>query len=398
MIPEKAYDVVVVGAGPGGTGAAKAAAEAGLKVLVLEKRQEIGAPKRCGEGLSLSTMKRMGIEREDSWVRRRVRGFTAYAPDGRFVRHDYKDGTEGYIIERKVFDKYLAQKAVEAGARIISRAEVTGLIKDKGKVCGVEAEINWRKERISARIVIAADGVESRISREAGLDTTLKLSDAIAGAQFEMANVDIDPDRIEMYFGNEIAPGGYVWIFPKGEHTANVGIGVRKPYAKKRAIEYLRDFIEGRPGLKKGSVLEVNSGGVPVGGLMKDMVMDNFMVVGDAAHHVNPIHGGGIGEAWVGGTVAGEIAAEAIKAKDTSKKFLSRYNRLWWEKRGNKMKKLVKFREIIEAFSDQDLNWLVDYLKGEDLVEFSRSSGFAKFVKIIGKRPKLMLLARKLLM
>jgi digeranylgeranylglycerophospholipid reductase len=394
---DKEYDVIIVGAGPSGSGAAVAAAKAGAKVLVLEKRQEIGAPKRCGEGLGISTMKRMGIEKHDSWVRRKIIGFTAYAPDGRFVRHDYKDGPEGYVIERKIFDKHLAEKAVKAGAKVMSRVEVTGLLKENGKVCGVEARIDDKKESIKAKIVIAADGVESKTARQAGIDTTLKLSDATSGAQFEMANIDIDPDRIEMYFGGQIAPGGYVWIFPKGEHVANVGIGVRKPYAKKKAIEYLREFVDKRPELRKGSVLEVNSGGVPVGGLMKDMVTDNFMVVGDAAHHVNPIHGGGIGEAWVGGMVAGEVAAEAIKAKDTSKKFLNNYNKLWWEKRGNKMKKLVKFREVIEAFSDQDLNWIVDYLNGEDLVDFSRSSGFSNFIKIIGKRPNLIRHVRKLL-
>ncbi|MFC2143832.1 geranylgeranyl reductase family protein [Candidatus Aenigmatarchaeota archaeon] len=390
------YDVIIVGAGPSGSGAAVAAAKAGAKVLVLEKRQEIGAPKRCGEGLSMSTMKRMGIEKDDSWIRRKIIGFTAYSPDGRFVRHDYENGPEGYIIERKVFDKHLAEKAVEAGAKVISRAEVTRLLKKDGKVCGVEVEINDKKEEIKGKIVIAADGIESKIAREAGINTTLKLSDAISGAQFEMANIDIDPDRIEMYFGNDMAPGGYVWIFPKGKHIANVGIGIRKPYAKKRAIEYLKEFIEKRPGLRKGSILEVNSGGVPVGGLMSDMVTDNFMVVGDAAHHVNPIHGGGIGEAWVGGAVAGEVAAEAIKNGDTSKKFLDRYNKLWWEKRGNKMKKLVKFREVVESFSDDDLNWIVDFLKGEDLVEFSRSSGFGTFVKILMKRPSLIRHARKL--
>ncbi len=394
---DKEYDVIIVGAGPSGSGAAVAIAKTGAKVLVLEKRQEIGTPKRCGEGLGLSTMKRMGIEKDDSWVRRKIIGFTAYAPDGKFVRHDYKNGPEGYIIERKVFDKHLAEKAVETGARVISRAEVTRLLKENGKVCGVEVEINNKKEEIKGKIVIAADGIESKIAREAGINTTLKLSDVIAGAQFEMANIDIDSDRIEMYFGNEMAPGGYVWIFPKGEHTANVGVGVRKPYAKNSAIEYLKDFIEKRPGLRKGSILEVNCGGVPVGGLMKDMVTDNFMVVGDAAHHVNPIHGGGIGEAWVGGVVAGEVAAEAIKANNTSKKFLKKYNKLWWEKRGKKMKKLIKFREVMESFSDEEFNWMVDYLKGEDLVEFTRSSGFIKLVKILSKKPSLMKHIRKLM-
>jgi digeranylgeranylglycerophospholipid reductase len=121
------------------------------------------------------------------------------------------------------------------------------------------------------------------------------------------------------------------------------------------------------------------------------------MVVGDAAHHVNPIHGGGMGEAWVGGMMAGKVASEAIKAGDFSRKFLSRYNKEWWEKRGNKLKKLVKLREVIESLSDDDLNWLVDYLSGENLIEFARSLNLKKLGEILMKRPKLALLARKLL-
>ena len=397
MIIGNEYDVIVVGAGPGGSGAALAAARGGARVLLLEKRQEIGAPKRCGEGLSMSTMKRMGIEKDDLWIRREIIGATAYSPDGKYVRVDYKNGPEGYVLERKVFDKCLAEKAAEAGAKVMAKAEVTKLLKENGRVCGVEVEFGEEKREIKAKIVIAADGVESKLAREAGLDTTLKLVDVASGVQFEMANVDIDPDRIEMYFGNEIAPGGYVWIFPKGEKIANIGIGVRKPRAKGRAIDYLKRFIESRPGLNKGSVIEINSGGVPVGGLMENMVADGFMVVGDAAHHVNPIHGGGMGEAWVGGMMAGKVASEAIKAGDFSRKFLSRYNKEWWEKRGNKLKKLVKLREVIESLSDDDLNWLVDYLSGENLIEFARSLNLKKLGEILMKRPKLALLARKLL-
>ncbi len=397
MRPEKEYDIIVIGAGPGGSGAAFSAAKEGVRVLVLEKRQEIGAPKRCGEGLSKSTTERMDIEVDNRWIRREIKGATAYSPNGSCLRVDYKGEPEGYIIERKLFDKWLAEKAIYAGANILTKTEVLRLLKENGKVCGVEIESHGERKEIRSKIVIAADGVESKIAREMGMDTTLKLIDIASSVQFEMVNVDIDPDRIEMYFGNEIAPGGYAWIFPKGEKIANVGIGVRKPYAKERAIDYLQRFIGNKPGLKKGSVIEVNSGGVPVGGLMENMVSDNFMIVGDAAHQVNPVHGGGIGEAWIAGKIAGEVAAEAIKRKDCSKKFLSRYNKLWWEKRGNKLKNLVKLREVLESLSDDDLNWLIDYLEGEDLIEFARSSGFGKFAKILKKKPKLIKLAGKLI-
>ncbi len=390
------YDVIVVGAGPGGSGAAKAAAEKGLRVLMVEKRQEIGSPKRCGEGLSKSSAGRMGIEPRPEWVRQTIKGATCYAPSGKLVRVDYREGPEGWVIERKIFDKYLAELAVRAGARVMARTEVTGLLEEDGIISGAELETSGRKWKVKAPLIIAADGVESTVARMAGVDTTLKLSDIASGAQFEMAGIDIDPDRIELYFGNEVAPGGYVWIFPKGKGVANVGIGVRRPFAKKPALEYLRDFIESRPGLRKGSVLEANSGGVPVGGLMENMVRDNMIIVGDAAHQVNPIHGGGMAEAWVGGRLAGELAAEAREAGDFSEAFLSIYNERWWKERGNMLNKVLKLRMAVECLNDDDLNWLAENLDGESLVDFSKAKGFSMLAKLLMKRPALISVARKL--
>jgi len=391
----ESYDIVVIGAGPAGSSAAMTAAKSGLKVLMVEKRAEIGSPKRCGEGLSKSALERMGLEKDDSWISRTVLGASAYAPNGKKITVDYK-GPEGWIIERKVFDKWLAKKAVQAGAKVLAKTDAVSLIKKDGKVSGVTLESSGKRWEVQAKIVIAADGVESKMAREAGVDTTLRLVDVASGIQFEMAGVDIDPDRIELYFGNEIAPAGYAWIFPKGKKEANVGIGVRKPWAKKTALEYLNDFVDSMPGLKKGSVVEINGGGVPVGGLMENMVADNFMIVGDAAHQVNPIHGGGIGESFVAGRIAAQIAVQSIKKGDCSQKALSEYNKIWWKERGEKLQKLVKLREVTESLTDEELNWLAVYLKGEDLIEFARSSGLKKLGLILMKKPRLIKLAKKL--
>jgi digeranylgeranylglycerophospholipid reductase len=392
----ESYDIVVIGAGPAGSSVAMAAAKSGLKVLVVEKRAEIGSPKRCGEGLSKSALERMGLEPDASWIRRTILGASAYAPNGKKITADYK-GPEGWVIERKVFDKWLAKKAVESGAKVLAKTDAVSIIKSGGRVSGVTLESSGKRWDVQAKVVIAADGVESKMAREAGIDTTLRLVDVASGVQFEMAGVNIDPDRIELYFGNEVAPAGYAWIFPKGKNEANVGIGVRKPWAKKTALKYLNAFVESHPGLKKGSIVEVNGGGVPVGALMQNMVTDNFMVVGDAAHQVNPIHGGGIGESFVAGRIAAEVATRAIKKGDTSKNSLSEYNRLWWKERGEKLNKLVKLREVTESLKDEELNWLAEYLQGEDLIELARSSGFKKLAFLLMKKPRLIKLARKLL-
>lgn len=392
---DQEYDVVVVGMGPGGSAAARVCAEKGLKVLGVEKRQEIGCPKRCGEGLSKNALKRMGLRFDSKWVCQVIKGATVYAPNGKYIRIDYK-GPEGWVIERKIFDKELAKQAARSGAKIIAKAEVIEIFRE-GKFLKVRIVFEHEKFDVKTKILIASDGVESKIARMMGLDTTIKLIDVASAAQFEMANVKIDPNRIELYFGNEIAPGGYFWVFPKGKDSANVGIGVRKPFSKDIAYNYLKRFVESRPNLKKGSVIEVNSGGVPVGGLLENMVADNFMVVGDAAHQVNAIHGGGISEAYVGGKIAGEVAVKSVKKGDYSKKVLEEYNKKWWDLRGKKLKKIVKLRQVVESLSDEELNWLAEYLSGEDLIGLTHASGFKKLSFVLMKKPRLIPLARKLL-
>ncbi len=388
------YDVIVVGAGPAGSSVARFCAEKGLDVLAVEKRQEIGSPKRCGEGVSKSSLERMGIALDGSWVSRTIKGASAYAPNGKKIIVDF-DGPEGWVIERKLFDKHLARIAAQAGARILTKTEVVNVCR-KGKGIAVTLWSSGEMMEIECSVLVACDGVESRIARMLGIDTTLALSDVASCAQFEMTGVSIDPDRIELYFGNQTAPGGYAWIFPKGEDSANVGIGVRKPYSKKAALRYLKDFVGSREALRKGSVIEVNSGGVPVGGFLERMADDNFMIVGDAAHQVNPIHGGGIAESYVAGRIAADVIAKAAKADDFSKESLSAYERAWWKERGGKLKKILKLRNVVESLSDDELNWLAGYVKGDDLIEFARASGFKRLAMMLMKKPKLVSLARKL--
>lgn len=387
--------MVVIGAGPGGSNAARTAAEEGLDVLLIEKRQEIGAPKRCGEGLSVGGIKNLGLTPDPRWAVNEIRGASVYAPNGKRISVRYPE-TIGYVLERKIFDKYLAMNAARAGAKVLARTVATGLIMEDGFVKGVRFNRFGEDFEVQAKIVIAADGVESKVARWAGINTTNKLIDIDAGFQYEMV-VDLEePDMLELYFGSKIAPRGYVWIFPKGKDVANVGIGIggKEPGVAKK---YLDAFIEARPDLRRGSIVEVNAGGIPVGDPVEKLAANGLMIVGDAAHQVNAIHGGGIHEASVAGMIAGKVAAEAIRQNDVSEKKLMEYDRRWREKRGKTLHKIVKLRQTIEKLNDNDLNMLAEKLTGEDLVDFANGKNFMKLAKIMMMRPRLVGIAKGLL-
>ena len=350
------YDVVVVGAGPGGSTAARMAAEKGLGVLLLEKRQEIGTPVRCAEGTGTEVLQQY-IDLEPAWIAQEINGGRIFAPNGTPVVLAVKGA--GVVLERKIFDRRLAELAAKSGADILVKARVTGVIKSQdGKVDGVYFRYLGKDCVAKAKIVIAADGIESQVGRWAGIDTTHDLNDVDVCAQYLMANIDLEePDYCDFYVGGEIAPRGYAWVFPKGERMANVGVGIGgigSGKDSKFAIDYLNEFVKEKfPG---GSILSQVLGSVSVGAGLPEVVADGIILVGDAAHHADPLSGGGILNAMIGGRLAAEVAAEAIQNGDVSKKFLQEYERRWDKEVGKTFKHLCRIRDAVLKFSDETLD------------------------------------------
>ncbi|MCX8150576.1 MAG: NAD(P)/FAD-dependent oxidoreductase [Candidatus Bathyarchaeota archaeon] len=385
-------DVIVIGAGPAGTSCAKKLAENGFSVKVYDKRAEIGAPKRCGEGISEASQNFIGKVPERC-IAQKIKGARLYAPDGRYLDAILSEG--GFVLERKVFDKWLAEEAVKAGATVQANTFISELIKDdKGYFIGVKGEFLGNTFEDKARMIVCATGAESSLRHQAlGVFSKVNLIDSCI--QYEMTNIDTVPDLIHIYLSSVLAPRGYVWVFPKGEHRANVGLGIIPQDKKPKA--YLDEFLKLHPEISKGSILEVNAGCVPVGGMVKDMVANGFVLCGEGANHVNPIHGGGIKEAVISGQMAADVITECLKKNDVSKKALSKFNEGWWEERGKHLKKVEKLRETLEKLSDGDLNYLADALKPEDIIEFARGAKLSVLAKVLMRKPKLVGIARHLL-
>ena len=384
------YDVLVIGGGPAGAIAAKTAVEEGLSACLVEKRPAIGAPVRCAEGIGKEALHEF-MDPNPKCISAEMTGASIVAPDGFLMKLEsgLAGNKVGYILDRKFFDRELVWKAAEAGADVAVKTRASAPIMEKGFVKGAKVECCGTVTKVTADVVIAADGVESKFSRWCGIDTTVPLSEIMSSVQYVMADVDIDMHSTVFYLGNEIAPQGYLWVFPKGERSANVGIGIsgKKSGEGHRAKDYLDRFV--KKTFPQGKSIECIAGGVSVCRPLDCTVADGLIITGDAARVVDPLTGGGIYNSMYTGRLAAQIAAECIGKGDVSKNKLMVYDKTWrTSKMGKTIVRNYHIKEYLIKQPDHKLNEIIHSVSKLNLKEFTTLSLLTEIIRV---NPKLML-------
>jgi digeranylgeranylglycerophospholipid reductase len=344
------YDVAVIGAGPAGSMAAKYAAMAGARTVILEEHEGVGWPVECAGLLGMKAMQESELSSKRSVIRG-LKGATVYSPGGASV--SFKAASfKAWVVDRRLFDRAMALEAVRCGAELKLGSQVREMRTDNDNDNNGSILFLGSGERIEARVVISAEGVRARLARRAGIGSVEKI---LSGAQVEVPFHVKDPEKVEVHLG---VPGLFAWVIPTGEDSARIGL-----CTSEGACGILRAFLQ-RDIIRKrllGSPVALTVGGLPLGP-PKSTVADGLIAVGDAAGQVKPSSGGGVYPGLVCAKIAGSVAAAAALAGDCPARRLIEYDKRWREVLGRELAIGMRLNLLLNRVSSKEMDEVLKYL------------------------------------
>ena len=325
MAHHRQTDILVVGGGPAGLLAAKAAASAGIDTLLLEREEKIGFPVHTSGATAVYIMQRFKVPER---FYHPIRYLRICSPNEAGVF----DFPEPVICVTDVpgFYNFLAEQAQSKGATILTGIEANEPISKNGFVVGCTATSKSSEQiDFSSKILIDASGYGATISRKAGMHPGFARFGV--GAEYELSAPKCRQDEMVIIVGSRFAPSGYGWLFPWGKKRVRLGVGILHPDSRADPREYLKTLLEEAKAfdfdLTDSKIVEEHHGLVPSDGLAPNMVGNGIMTVGDAAGQASLVAGVGIHLSMLAGQLAGTTAAEAVRRGSWERQALMSYER-----------------------------------------------------------------------
>lgn len=387
---QKTFDVIVVGAGTGGSTAARFAAEKGIKVCLIDSKdkKEIGN-KICGDAVGSEIFDFLKIKHpRDDELSCKIKGAKLYSPNLKKCIDLTDPKQAGYIVNRIEFGQRLLNEALDAGVELfIDNTMALDLLYSQNKVSGVKVKLeNGEKVDLRSKILIDASGFYSPLRKNVKstlIEKEILKEDSILCyreiVKFSPQDLNItNPDYISIILNRDKAPGGYIWYFPKNQSSLNIGLGTfmnLKGKVKDLYHQYVfNEFIK----TSKYEIISSGGGVVPVRRPLWSCTDNGIIFVGDSACQVNPLHGGGIDPSMRGGFYAANTAINAVEKGDYSVKSLWNYNHNVMTSFGAEFASLDLLRMTLQILPNEDLNFALqqDLLSGEEILEISSTGEF----------------------
>jgi digeranylgeranylglycerophospholipid reductase len=341
---QRNYDIAVVGAGPAGLMAAWHAAKGGRRVCLLERKEKAGVPVRCGEGIGYWGLT-VSLDYTPAWVRSTITRARFVSPGGITVH--LENFEKSFILDREKMEADLVDNAIAAGADYFCSTPVLSVRRDSERSYACSTP----RGDFFAPCVILADGVESRLARDCGWNTSLALDDVESCAFCRVEHESIRGDTVTFFVGSSYAPAGFAWEFPHRDGKANIGLGILGSLSEAGAARaYLQRFVDRF--YTGGSVADIHCGGVPVAMYAKPLIRDGVMLAGDAARQMNCLSGAGIGYGLFAGKSAGLAAANAFTPSGCDYGLLKEYQRDWDRFLGKQQKRSYALKTAFIRMND----------------------------------------------
>jgi geranylgeranyl reductase family protein len=392
----KEFDVAVIGGGPIGGHVAKEIAKKNYTTAIFEKDREIGKPVNCAGLVTPRVFDNLQIS-ENNIIQNKIKGANIHSPSGDILKIG-GDKIHAYVINRELFDKKIVENSVINGADIFLESNIISIKQDANKI-----KLRTSKNKTyNCSLLIGADGPSSKVRKSFNFPEPKEI---LNGVGAEIKNTNLDPNFVEIFIGNKIAPGFFAWVIPTNREGNEARIGLcAEQKSPNPPIHYLFSLLKNKkntPIFKDIKIISKSGGIVPLGALKKTYG-SNVLLVGDAAAQVKPTSGGGIYTGLKCATYCSNIAIKALELKDISSKFLSNYQKKWTAEIGKELKTGMKLRSIYRTLKDEQFNKYIKLFNKPEITDIISKYGDidypSKLIKpLLKKTPSLLKLLPNLL-